>query len=245
MKNTTLAILTLIIIMLSSALPTAAHEPDQTTETKKITVDIPRDWILRFGMVVAETNGETSVNVDPGTVDIRLSAGGGGFANLEYKVLGYLGLEFGTTTIGTDMNVSTHAGLKHYGSEVDILGMSALTLGANFHFVRTRSINVYAGPLLAFNRYSKWSVHTGCDDDWCSTKHDDDWVSVRSKSDSEVTWGAKLGIDIVLTKRGNWTFGGSLSYMDATYNFQEDSGQNRGSIDLNPLMFSFGGGFRF
>ena len=100
-------------------------------------------------------------------------------------------------------------------------------------------------PMLAFNRYSKWSVHTGCGGDWCSTKHDDDWVSVSSRSDSEVTWGAKLGIDIVLTKRGNWTFGGSLSYLDATYNFQEDSGQNRGSIDLDPLMFSFGGGFRF
>ena len=95
--------------------------------------------------VVAETNGSTSVEVDPGTVDIRLSGGGGGFANLEYKVLPFLGLEFGTTSIGTDMNVSAHAGLKHIGTDVDVLGMSALTLAANFHFVRTPTVNVYAG----------------------------------------------------------------------------------------------------
>ena len=122
--------------------------------------------------------------------------------------------------------------------------MSALTLGANFRFVRTRAINLYAGPMLAFNRYSQWSVHTGVDDEWWPDKHDH-WVSVQSKSDSELTWGAKIGIDIVLTKRGNWTFGGSLSYMDATYNFDQEEGDGRGSINLDPIMFSFGGGFRF
>jgi len=249
MKKTNLTVLFLVVVLVTLLLSMAssAFAQEEPNPEEASTVDQPkvRDWILRFGIVVAETNGQTSVEVDPGSVDIRLNAGGGGFANLEYKVIPFLGLEFGTTSIATDMSVSAHTGLKHIGSDVDILGMSALTIGANFHFVRTRAINVYAGPMLAFNRYSKWSVHSGCGGDWCPTKHDDDWVSVRSRSDSEVTWGAKLGIDIVLTKRGNWTFGGSLSYLDATYDFQEDSGPRRGSIDLDPLMFSFGGGFRF
>ena len=70
-------------------------------------------------------------------------------------------------------------------------------------------------------------------------------MRIESRNDSEVTWGAKLGIDIVLTKRGNWALSGSLSYLDATYNFDELDGQGRGSIDFNPLMFSFGGGFRW
>jgi len=250
MKKTNLTVLILVLVlvtlMLSMASAAFAHEDPVAEESA--TVDQPkvRDWILRFGIVAAETNGQTSVDVSPGSVDVRLSGGGGGFANIEYKVLPFLGLEFGSTTIGADMNVSTHAGLKHIGTDVDVLGMSAWTLGANFRFVRTRTINAYAGPMLAFNRYAKWSVHSGVDGGCWPTKHDcDDWVSVRSRSDSELTWGAKLGIDIVLTKRGNWALSGSISYLDATYNFDEESGEGRGSINFDPLMFSFGGGFRF
>ena len=250
MKRTNLTVLILILVvltlMLSMVSSAFAHEEPVAEETATVEQPKVRDWILRFGFVVAETSGSTSVEVDPGTVDIRLSGGGGGFANIEYKVLPFLGLEFGSTTVGADMNVSTHAGTKHIGADVDVLGMSALSLAANFHVVRTPTVSVYAGPMLAFNRYSKWTLRSGWDDDCWPTKHGcDEWVSVRSRSDSEVTWGGKLGIDIVLTKRGNWALSGSLSYLDATYNFDELDGGGRGSIDFNPLMFSFGGGFRF
>lgn len=250
MKKTNLTVLILILVvvtlLLSMASSAFAHEEPVSNEGAVVEQPKVRDWILRFGFVVAETSGSTSVEVDPGTVDIRLAGGGGGFANIEYKVLPFLGLEFGSTTIGADMNVSAGAGIKHAYTDVDVLGMSALSLAANFHFVRTPTVNVYAGPMLAFNRYSKWTVHTGWDDDCWPAKHGcDEWVSVRSRNDSEVSWGAKLGIDIVLTKRGNWALSGSLSYLDATYNFDEGDGQGRGSIDFNPLMFSFGGGFRF
>ena len=87
--------------------------------------------------------------------------------------------------------------------------------------------------------------HTGGGDCWPEKHGCDDWVSLRSDNDSEVTWGAKIGIDIVLTKRGNWALSGSLSYLDATYTFDEVDGQGRGSVDFSPFMFSFGGGFRF
>ena len=250
MKKTNVTVLILILVLvtllLSMASSAFAHEDPVAEESASVDQPKVRDWILRFGIVAAETNGQTSVDVSPGSVDVRLSGGGGGFANIEYKVLPFLGLEFGSTTIGADMNVSTSAGLKHIGTDVDVLGMSAWTFGANFRFVRTRTINAYAGPMLAFNRYAKWSVHSGVDGGCWPTKHDcDDWVSVKSSSDSELTWGAKLGIDIVLTKRGNWALSGSISYLDATYNFDEEDGQGRGSINFDPLMFSFGGGFRF
>ncbi len=246
MKKTTLSTMVMITVMLFLATGVAAHEEDTKAAKKAAAAAKVRDWILRFGIVVAETDGSTSVAVDPGSVDVRLSGGGGGFANIEYKVIPHLGLEFGITNIAADMNVSAGVGTKHVSSDFDVLGMSALTLGANFRFVRTRTINAYAGPMLAFNRYSKWAVHTGVDGGCWPEKHGcDEWVSVRSDSDSEVTWGAKIGIDIVLTKRGNWALSGSLSYLDATYNFDEVDGQGRGSIDFNPLMFSFGGGFRF
>ena len=108
MKKTNVTVLILILalltILLSMASSAFAHEEPDAEE--KAAVDQPkiRDWILRFGIVVAETNGSTSVAVDPGSVDVRLSGGGGGFADIEYKILPFLGLDFGSTTIGADMN---------------------------------------------------------------------------------------------------------------------------------------------
>jgi hypothetical protein len=246
MKRTTLCTLILTTLLLSMSSGIVAGEEPETAADKPAEVTKIRDWILRFGFVVAETDGSTSVAVDPGSVDVRLSGGGGGFVTLENAIIPVLGLEFGITTIGADMNVSTYTGAKHIGADVGILGMSALTLGANFRFVRTRTVNVYAGPLVAFNRYAEWSVHSGDGGGCWPSKHGcDDWVSVESSSDSEITWGAKIGIDIVLTKKGKWTFGGSLTYLDASYDFDGVDGEGRGSIDFDPLMFSFGAGFRF
>lgn len=243
--TTRMTLMTTVIAALMIAGGAAAQEPNETSESTTVETPRIRDWNLRFGFIVAETNGDTSVAVDPGTVDVSLSGGGGGFVSLERKVTPLLGLEFGLVGISTDMNV-TAGGLKHWGTDVDVLSMGALTLGANFHFVNTGSVDVYAGPMLSFNRYSKWSVRTGGDDDWRSNKHDDDyWVSVNSKNDSEFTWGAKAGIDIFLNKKKSWVLSGSLSYLDATYDFDEGSGEGDGSIDLDPIMFSFGVGYRF
>ena len=239
-------VLTLLTLMLSMATTGFAQEPTPATEEAAVEQQRIRDWSLRFGFIVAETDGETSIVVDPGTVEVRLSGGGGGFVNLEKEVTPLLGLEFGLIGIGTDMSVSADSGLKHWGTNVEVLSMGALTLGANFHMVKTEAIDVYAGPMLSFNSYNKSSVHAGCDDDWWPNKHHDDhWVSVSSKNDSELTWGAKAGIDIFLNKKKSWTLSGSLSYIDASCEFEEESGQGRSSIDLDPIMFGFGVAYRF
>jgi len=248
MKRVNLYVMTLILVILSAGWSVEAQEEAETADAPAVQQPKVRDWTLRFGLIVAESSGSTSVTTDPGSVDIRLGGGGGGFALLERKVSPLLGLEFGTTGIGLETNVSTRTGLKHYEASVDFVSMSALTFGANFHFVRTPDVIVYAGPMLAYNRYSKWSACTGCDGEWWPNKHDCgsySCVSVQSRSDSEFTWGAKIGLDIILTKRGNWALSGSLSYMDASYDFEGDRGSGSGSINLDPIMFSFGGGFRF
>jgi hypothetical protein len=234
----------LLLGMAALAPPIAAQEESGANSEAAVATPKIRDWTLRFGLVVAETDGHTSVVTEPGRVDITLSSGGGGFALLERKVSPLVGLEFGSTALGIESNVAAHAGGKHFGTDVDLVTMGALTFGANFHLVRTPSLILYAGPLLAYNRYSKWSVHTGCDDHCWPAKYGyDSWVSVESRSDSELTWGAKIGLDLILTKRGNWALSGSLSYIDATYDL--DRGSSSGSVSLDPIMFSFGGGFRF
>lgn len=245
--NVTVLILILVLLTLMLSMASSAFADETTPVVEEPSVEQPRvrDWNLRFGFIVAETNGDTTVAVDPGSVDVSLSGGGGGFVSLERKITPLLGLEFGLTGIGANMNVSA-GGLKHWGTDVDALSMGALTLGANFHFVKTGAIDVYAGPMLSFNRYSKWSVRTGGEEDWWPNKHDDEyWVSVNSRDDSELTWGAKAGIDIFLNKKKSWTLSGSLSYIDATYDFEEEAGEGRSSIDLNPIMFGFGVGYRF
>ena len=244
MKSTKLMIFTMVTATLLIAPCVIADENAESAEGVTAKQPKIRLWSLRFGFVAAETKGQTSVNVDPESVDIGLSGGGGGFVTLERKVTPLLGLEFGTTTIGTDMNVSAHTDIKHVGSEVDVLTLGALSFGANFHFVRDSAIDVYAGPLIAYNRYSKWSAQSGFDDDWWSDKHCD-WGTARLKSDSELTWGAKVGFDVVLSKRGNWALGASLTYLNATYSFEQESGGGKASVDLDPIMFSFGASFRF
>lgn len=235
-RNTVRRITLLIVLMASPASLLVANEPGEDAEVEKIEAPKPRDWQLRFGFLVADTNGETSVAVDPGSVNVSLSGGGGGFISLERRVTPLLGIEFVMTGMGVDMNVSTRAGLKHCDADVDILSMGSLTLGANFHFVNDGPIDVYAGPLLAFNSYNALSVRTG---------FDDDWVSVRTKGDSEFTWGAKAGLDIPLGKKKLWSLGFSLTFINATYEFEQESEPGRASISIDPSIFSFGAGFRF
>ncbi len=245
-KTKTVGTAATVVVTMMIAVGAAAQEPVETDETAAVQIPRQRDWHLRIGLVVADTNDKTTVMIDPGSVDVRLGGGAGGFISLERKVTPLLGLEFGMTGIGTDINVSAHTGLKHLGTDVDVLAMGALTVGANFHLVREDPIHVYAGPLLSFNRFSKMSVRAGIDHDWWPTKHHrDHWASVRIKSDSEVSWGAKAGLDLLLGKKKRWTLGCSVTYLDATYRFEPESGDGRISIDLNPVMLGFGAGFRF
>ena len=79
--NLTVLILILVLATIMLSMATSAFAQEAATTEAGAVVDQPkvRDWILRFGIVVADTNGSTSVEVDPGFVDVRLSGGGGGF----------------------------------------------------------------------------------------------------------------------------------------------------------------------
>ncbi len=201
-----------------------------------------RDWTLRFGLVAVGNSGDTAVTTDPGGVDVDINGGGGLFVSFERRMTPLLGLEMGLLGTGSDMNISTSAGSKHHwDNEADSLAMGSLTIGLNFHFVDSESIDFYAGPLLAFNHYAGVSAH--CSDD-CWDKHDD-WTTSTTRSDSEVTWGAKAGVDFLLGQKRRWSVGGSLTYMDATYNFEQISAPGKTAIDLDPVMLSVGVGFRF
>ncbi len=221
-----------------------AQEPVEVEEPVQIQVPKTRNWLLRFGFVVADTSGQTSVGVNPGNVVVGVNGGGGGFIGIERRASPLVGVDFSMTGIGTDMNISTGVNPHHAWSELNIMAMSLLTLGVNFHFVNEGPIDVYAGPLLSFNRYSNVSVGADTGDCWwwCEPDHAE---TVWMRSDSEFTWGARAGLDIPLGKKKKWTLGCSLTYIDATYEFEPSSQGGPGSLSLDPLMFSFGAGLKF
>jgi outer membrane protein W len=239
-RSITIGLLGAMLVATSSLAQEAPAPEDPATAEQQRS----RDWTLRFGFLVANTTGGSSVSAGPGAAEVRLNGGGGGFVNLEYRTSPLLGIELNLIGMGTNLNVSTGVGRKHtVYSDVDFLTMGSIAIGANFHFVRDGKIDVYAGPLLAFNRYTDIAVRSGFHHG-DSHKHDE-WSSVRWRDDSEVTWGAKAGLDILLGKKQRWSVGFGLTYMDATYTFEDESDSGSSSISFNPVMLSIGGGFRF
>jgi outer membrane protein W len=70
-------------------------------------------------------------------------------------------------------------------------------------------------------------------------------VTVQSRIDSELSWGAKAGVDIFLGARRRWSIQGSLTYLNSTYEFDRGAGDSRSTVSLDPLIFGFGAGWRF
>jgi outer membrane protein W len=221
----------------------AEELPEDGQPTQEVEQRV-RNWHLRFGPLVADTGGNSRVVTDPDSASLSFSGGGGAAISLERRLSPLLGIEFGIATIGSNIDINTRA-IKHASTDLDILIISPLFVGVNFHFVHDGPVDVYAGPLLAYNRYSELSVESWVDDDWWSAKHDSGTVTVRSDGDSELTWGVKTGLDVYLGERKRWSLNFALSYLNATYEYERESFADQSSVSLDPLIFGFGAGFRF
>jgi outer membrane protein W len=127
--------------------------------------------------------------------------------------------------------------------------IAPLTVGANFHLVEDGPIDVYIGPMLALVRYSGLGFGTAADLDWPWWPLDESSLStstkVSSKDTSEVTWGARLGAGVGFGKKKRWSVQLSLSYLDAALELDRITEPGTTTVALDPLMFSFGFGWRF
>jgi len=249
MNRTTIRGLAIGVFLLLTAGVTPVHSNERpVTGAERPQRD--RSWRLRVGLLAADTTGHTGASVDPGAVDLSVGGGGGVHVNLERRVSPLLGFELGLMGMASDFHVSAGVGKAlHVGTDVDMLSTGSLTLGALFHLVDDGAVDLYAGPLVAYNRYADFSVGTGLGDvdwDWHWPWNDDEGVSVRADSDSEITWGVRAGIDIFVGKKKHrWSVGGSFTYLSATYSLERRSAEGRTDIDLDPIIFGVNGGFRF
>jgi outer membrane protein W len=236
----------LLVVLLAGPNVVNAQDRPEGEAVPSVAVPTAKNWTLRFGFLVADTGSGSQVVTQPGSAVVSFDGGGGASVSLERRLSPLVGIEFGVASIGSNIDIRADSGFKHTGTDVDILIMSPLFVGVDFHFINDGPVDVYAGPLLAYTRYSELSARSWVDDDWWHAKHGDGTsVTVRSRIDSELTWGAKVGLDIFLGPRKRWSIQGSLTYLNSTYEFERGAGEHRSTVSLDPLIFGFGAGWRF
>lgn len=249
-RSTQLMAFLLCSLLVAATHAAAADQIDQMVDpadSETAAAQKIRKWHLRFGAVLADSNGGSQWTAEPGSVSGGVDAGGGGSVSLERRVSPLVGIEFGLAATGLSVSVSAGVGTKSTFTSTEVLVMAPLTLGANFHVVDGGPIDVYAGPLLTYNRFSELKVQTGVDFPWWPPWGDEDWAGtgVRWTSSSELSWGAHAGLGVFFGKKRKWSAEFALTYLDATYKAERETDSERTSISLDPLMFGFGFGFRF
>ncbi len=113
--------------------------------------------------------------------------------------------------------------------------MFPLTLSTRFHLVNHQALDVYCGPLLGYVLYGDF-------------KTPDFGIGANSYSvKNGFTYGALAGLDVPLGNT-NWQFSSSIRYLktradiDEAYQHVEDM---NAKIDINPIVFQAGIGYRF
>ena len=186
---------------------------------------------LSFDLALVNPSGEvvgTEVGAGAVSVDIDSKAGAG--LRLEYRFSPVLGVEFGLLgTSSFDVNVGNLG--DGVGVETGISSFTPLTIGLNYHFPTNNSLDLYAGPFLAFVRDGEVSVQTGT----CG-------VVTSETVDTDTSWGVILGIALPLGS-GNWFLQSNLRYVDTDMKGSTSDGRFESSFD--PLIFSIGFGYRF
>ncbi len=246
-RSTQLMAFLLCSLLVAATHAAAADQIDQMVDpadSETVAAQKIRKWHLRFGAVLADSNGGSQWTAEPGSVSGGVDAGGGGSVSLERRVSPLVGIEFGVAATGLNLNVSAGVGSKSVFTSTEVLVLAPLTLGANFHIVDDGPVDVYAGPLLTYNRFSELTVRTGVDSPWWPWE-DDGWTTVRWTSSSELSWGAHAGLGVYFGSKRKWSAQFALTYLDATYEAERSSDSATTSISIDPLMFGFGFGFRF
>jgi len=115
---------------------------------------------------------------------------------------------------------------RRYSAGVEVDGYVPVTFALNYHPLKDSGIvDLYVGPLAATTFFSSTGVGPG--------------VVVESRVDFGL--GANLGVDINFGRRSRWSFNSGFKYIANVSN----GGDGDTWWDVDPLIFSFGFGFKF
>ncbi len=206
----------------SQAAPVAAAE-ERVTESAKTR---ERNWRLRFFGAVTSGNSGPVVAVGDPYRGVAIGGGGGVGVNFEYRTSSRMGLEFGAMAVGGHVRVGAGRKSHRYDVGVEVDGYVPVIFALNFHLLDDSEIvDFYIGPLAATTFLSSVGVGPG--------------VIVESRVDLGL--GGNVGVDIGFGRNSRWSFSTGFKYISNVTN----SGGRETRLDFDPLIFSFGFGFKF
>ena len=188
-----------------------------------------KNWRMRVvGAVVGGDSGFMVATGDYGPVGSIVEGGAGVGVNFEYRYSPKMGFEMGAMAMAANVGVRSgyHKTTPYAG--VDLGGFVPLTFALNYHPLKEGAFDLYMGPLLTSTFYSNLEIGGP-------------WgygVEVRSGVDFGL--GATLGFDVNLGK-SRWSINSNLKYIAVSSN----GPNSREGIGFDPLILSFGFGFRF
>jgi len=186
---------------------------------------------LAFDLAFINPSGNTfQTSVGSGGVSVNFDPGAGAGLRLEYLFAEALGVEFGVLGASSfDVTVGDLG--DGFGVSTSISSFAPLTLGLNYHFSSGNRVDFYAGPFLALVRYGDVDVETGTSG-----------VITTEAVDTDTGWGVIVGLDIPL-RSGKWLLQSNLRYIQTNMKGTTDDGAF--DADFDPLIISFGFGYRF
>jgi outer membrane protein W len=184
-----------------------------------------KNWRFRFMAAVAGTDaGVVRLPVIDGIAGTAVNGGFGVGINFEYRYAPKAGFEMGVMAMAASTGV--RFGKDHYYPvAADFGGYVPMTFVWNYHPLGDRVFDLYVGPLLSSTFYSK----VGAGSDW------DYGAGVEGGIDFGI--GFNLGADINFGK-SRWSFNPGIKYIFSSLN-------NGGGREFDPLIVTFGFGFRF
>ena len=207
---------------------------EKPTESETATEEQPtgsakvreRNWRVRLFGAIAGNSGGVVVTSGSPHAGVAINGGAGAGVNFEYRYSPRMGFEIGAMAVGGNVRVGVGREYRRYGAGVEVDGYLPVTFALNYHPLKNSEIvDLYVGPLVASTFVSSVGVGPG--------------VVVESRVDFGL--GANLGVDINFGRRSRWSFNSAFKYISNVTN----SGDRDSRFDFDPLIFSFGFGFRF
>lgn len=251
-RNLVFTIIIASLVLLSAHRPANAQEQPSAesvqNEEAVAQPEKPRLWKVRVAAVAVDADGRFSVEAGSDGASTDVNIGAGFSVRFERTLTPRLGIELGLAGIASGVDVSADWADCDRGTSVDMLTMAPITVGLNVHLTPDSPVDVYVGPMLAIVNYSDIRVRSGwdCDGD-DDTFWDFNWdAKVRSKSDSDLTWGLNAGADIAFGSSGRWSAHLGLTYIETTAELKRDfEGSRLTHLRMDPLMFNIGFAYAF
>lgn len=197
----------------------AEQESEQAGKKKE------RKWRMRL-MIAAVGDGGFALSSGGNHGDYVGTRGGGGVGiNFEYRYSPKMGFEMGALALASNVGVWAKRDYYHDWGSVGLESFVPLTFALNYHpLKKTEVFDLFVGPLVSTTFYSNIGVGSA-------------WGGAGVQSGVNIGLGVSLGADLNLGK-SRWSLNAGLKYLALT-------GGGNSDIDLDPLMMTFGVGFKF